>query len=253
MVAFPWVEAISNNVQANLRLFCFPYAGGGSLIFRRWGLTLPKWIEVCPVELPGRGRLLHEPPFTKMEQLVPALASSLSTFLDRPFALFGHSLGAYIAFELARHVRSRYQKEPAYLFVSGNKAPHLPNTQPVSYNLPEAEFRAEVMRLNGTPREILENSEAMSLLLPLLRADFEVIETYTYRDTPPLSCPIRAYGGLQDIEAPMDDMGEWARHTASSFSLSMLPGDHFFLRKSEQQLLSILAADLEWNACHQHA
>jgi medium-chain acyl-[acyl-carrier-protein] hydrolase len=253
MGIFSWVEPASTNVQANLRLFCFPYAGGGSLIFRSWGMTLPKWIEVCPVELPGRGRLLHQPAITQMEQLVCAVASSLSTFLDRPFAFFGHSLGAFIAFELARQVRSRYQKEPVYLFVSGNKAPDLPSTRPVTYNLPEAEFRAELARLNGTSPEILENPEAMSLVTPLLRADFEIIETYVYQDGSPLSCPIRAFGGLQDMDATMDDMSEWAHHTTSSFSLSMLPGDHFFLRKSEQQLLSVLAADLEWITCHEHA
>jgi medium-chain acyl-[acyl-carrier-protein] hydrolase len=210
-------------------------------------------VELCPFELPGRGQRLREKPYTRMEELVPVIASEISKALGQPFALFGHSLGACIAFELARYLKAHFRKEPAQLFVSGTSAPHLPPAQAPIYNLPDAEFRAEVTRLNGTPREILENPEAMSLLAPILRADFELIETYEYREGPKLSCPIRAFGGLEDSDALMEDLSEWRHHTSSSFSLSMMPGDHFFIAKSERQLLSILCADLEWAVSRQYS
>jgi len=239
--------------QPNVRLFCFPYAGGGATIFRRWAAALPKQVEVRPYELPGRGERLGEAPCTNMRELVPAIASALSGILDTPFALFGHSLGAFIAFELARYLKTYFGKEPAQLFVSGNTPPHLPRAEPVTYNLPEAEFRAEVARLNGTPQEILSNAEAMSLLTPILRADFELIETYKYQEGPKLSCPIRAFGGLQDTEILMDDLSEWRHHTSSSFCLSMMPGDHFFIAKSERQMLSVLSTDLDWITTRQYS
>jgi medium-chain acyl-[acyl-carrier-protein] hydrolase len=180
-----------------------------------------------------------------MHELIPAIASAISGALDRPFALFGHSLGASIAFELAGYLKAHFGKEPAHLFVSGNRPPHLPRTKPLLYNVPEAEFRAEVARLNGTPQGILDNAEAMAMVIPILRADFELIDTYRYQERPLLACPIRAFGGLQDPEVLRDELSEWQRHTASSFSLSMMPGDHFFITQSEPQLLSILSTVLQ--------
>lgn len=249
----PGREARSSSSQPALRLFCFAHAGGSAQVFRRWQASLPRQVELCPFELPGRGQRLREKPYTRMDELVPVIASEIAETLGQPFALFGHSLGACIAFELAQYVKAHFGKEPAHLFISGKSAPHLPPTQPPVYNLPEAEFRAEVIRLNGTPREILENPEAMSLLEPILRADFELIETYQYRVGPKLSCPIKAFGGLEDSDALMDDLSEWKHYTSSSFSLSMMPGDHFFINKSERQLLSVLCADLEWAVSRQYS
>jgi medium-chain acyl-[acyl-carrier-protein] hydrolase len=245
MAASSWLKIHQNNGRPNLRLFCFSYAGGSALTFRRWSASLPKQVEVCPIELPGRGSRMHETAVTRMHELVPAIASGIAGALDTPFALFGHSLGASIAFELAGYLKAHFGKEPAHLFVSGHRPPHLPRMKPLLYNLPEAEFRAEVARLNGTPQEILDNSDAMAMVMPILRADFELIETYRYQGGPLLACPIRALGGLQDPDVLKDDLSEWKRHTAGSFSLSMMPGDHFFITQSEPQLLSVLATDLE--------
>jgi medium-chain acyl-[acyl-carrier-protein] hydrolase len=253
MAASPWLKIHPNNGQPNLRLFCFPYAGGSALIFRRWSASLPKQVEVCPIELPGRGRRIREASVTRMHELIPAIASAISGALDTPFALFGHSLGASIAFELAGYLKTHFGKEPAHLFVSGNRPPHLPRTKPLLYNLPEAEFSAEVARLNGTPLEILDNADAMAMVMPILRADFELIETYRHQGGPLLACPIRAFGGLQDPDVLKDDLSEWKRHTAGSFSLSMMRGDHFFITQSESQLLSVLSTDLEWISARQYS
>ena len=233
------------NPQASLRLFCFPYAGGRNLIFRGWQEGLPAAVEVCPVELPGRGRRLREPPFTKLTTLVEATAEAILPLLDKPFAFFGHSMGAMISFELARRLRREHAPTPVHLFVSGRRAPHIPDTDPPTYDLPEPEFLDELRRLNGTPQEVLEHAELIQLMMPLLRADFEVVQTYRYTPGPPLDCPITAFGGLHDVEVPREYLEAWRDYTAAGFTLRMMPGDHFFLHTAQRLLLQVLAQELQ--------
>jgi medium-chain acyl-[acyl-carrier-protein] hydrolase len=230
--------------EAALRLFCFPYAGGRDLIFRGWQDGLPRTVEVCPVELPGRGRRLRERPLTQLTALVEATAEGLLPLLDKPFAFFGHSMGAMISFELARLLRKEHGVMPVHLFLSGRRAPHVPDTDPPTYDLPEAEFLKELRRLNGTPQEVFENAELIELMMPLLRADFEVVETYRYVSGPPLDCPITAFGGLQDVEVSREYLDGWRNYTTAAFTLRMMQGDHFFLNMAQCSLLQILAQEL---------
>lgn len=242
--ANPWLEGRRPNPQARLRLFCFPYAGGGAMIYRRWRDELPATVEVCPVQLPGRETRLLEKPFTALRPLTEALGRAMWSQLDMPFAFFGHSMGAVIGFELARWLRRERGPSPVHLFVSGRTAPHLLDSEPPTYNLPDPEFLEDVRRLNGTPAGVLECSELVQLLLPLLRADFGVCQTYTPLPEPPLDCPITAFGGLQDDRAGRGKLEGWREHTAASFSLRMLPGDHFFVNSSRRLLLQTLSQDL---------
>lgn len=184
------------------------------------------------------------PPIRRLPLLIEALMPVMIGLLDTKFAFFGHSMGAMIAFELARELRRRKMPQPAHLLVSGRRAPNMPKTDPVTYNLPEDEFRAELLRLNGTPTEVLEHAELMSLLLPLLRADFELVQTYEYADDAPLSCPIAVYGGLEDHEVPREALLPWKQQTEARFSLQLLPGDHFFLRSASRHLLQLLEREL---------
>jgi medium-chain acyl-[acyl-carrier-protein] hydrolase len=179
-----------------------------------------------------------------MEPLVQAIATALLPHLDKPFALFGHSMGAIVSFELARLLRQNYGISPVYLFVSGRRAPQIPHPKPPTYNLPEPAFLAELRRLNGTPKAVLENAELLQLLLPIVRADFEALETYFYQAQPPLECPIAAFGGLSDTETNIDNLEAWANQTTAAFSLQMLPGDHFFLHSAQSQLLQYLICAL---------
>lgn len=238
-----WISCSKPNAQACLRLFCLPYAGGGSSIFRKWRQALPPNVEVCTLQLPGREGRLHEKPFQRLLPLAEAVAEAMLPHLNNPFAIFGHSMGAKIGFEVARYLRKKYELEPVHLFVSGAQAPQLPPTDPPTYNLPQPEFLEELASLNGTPKEVLEHPELLELLIPLLRADFEVVQTYEYLPGPVLTCPITAYGGLQD-EIERDQLEGWGEHTVSSFKLRMLPGDHFFLKSSENLLLRSLASEL---------
>jgi medium-chain acyl-[acyl-carrier-protein] hydrolase len=194
--------------------------------------------------MPGRGNRLLEPFYRQLEPLINDLAEELLPYLDREFAIFGHSMGAIISFELARHLRMKYGLRPAHLFVSGRRAPHLKDDDPPTYNLPDAELIKELSRLNGTPQEVFESPELMGLMLPMLRADFELVQTYEYKQGPALDFPLTALGGLQDPEVSRSNLESWCQYTDSRFSLRLLPGDHFFLRTSEDLLLQLITGDL---------
>lgn len=239
-----WLTCFAPQPQATVRLFCFPYAGGGARAFQAWAGALAPTLEVWAVQLPGRESRLREPPVTRMDALARGVAAALRPYADKPFALYGHSMGAKLCFEVARQLRREGAPQPAHLSVSGCPAPQLPSDEPPSYTLPEAEFLNRLRQLNGTPREVLENPELMELLSPVLRADFEAIDTYRFTPEPPLDLPIAAYGGLQDEEATCEQLEAWREHTSAGFVLRMLPGDHFFLHSNQHLFLHTLTRDL---------
>jgi medium-chain acyl-[acyl-carrier-protein] hydrolase len=232
------------NPQARLRLFCFPYAGGAASIFYTWPDDLPKDVEVCPIQLPGRQDRIRETPFTHVTPLVQAIAPAIRPYLDKPYAFFGHSLGTLISFELARLLAAQNDPGPVRLLVSGHRAPQAPDPNPPIHHLPDAEFIEELERLNGTPEMVLENPELLQLFLPLLRADFTAAETYTYTAGAPLDCHISAFGGLQDDKVSRDGLAAWQEQTRRTFTLRMFPGDHFFLHSARALLLQALSRDL---------
>lgn len=240
----PWLVIRRPNPRARLRLFCFPYAGGGAAAYQTWPAELPAEIEVCAVQPPGRAGRLRERPYERLGPLVEALAPSILPHLDRPYAFFGHSMGALISFELSRRLLREHGTLPAHLFVSGRRAPHLPRTHRPMHDLPDEEFLGELRRLNGTPEEVLAHPELMELMMPLLRSDFAVVETYEYEPGPPLDCPVTAYGGLRDREVSREQLEGWGVYTAAGFSVRMLPGDHFYLHAERALLLRSLAGEL---------
>ena len=230
--------------MARFRLFCFPYAGGGSAIFRPWSKQMHRYIEVVPALLPGRELRLREPACTRVEPLVESLAREIVPYLDRPFAFFGHSMGAIISFELARRLRWERRIEPDHLFISGRRAPQLPEQDPEIHDLPEAEFVAEIERLKGTPKEVLDHAELMQMLIPLLRADFAVCTTYAYSPSTPLRCPITVLGGLQDETVTRAQLEPWHSQTTGACRIHMLEGDHFFINQQQSAILSIITQTL---------
>lgn len=239
-----WVYYFKPNPDANVRLFCFPYAGATALVYRTWAQKLPPSLEVIAIQLPGRFTRMREPAISNLRDLVQPVASALEPFLDKPYAFFGHSMGALLAFETTRLFRRRGHALPQHLFVSGRSAPQLsPEHRPL-YNLPKDELLAELQQLDGTPRQVLDHPELMDLMLPVLRADFSVCDTYEYKEEAPLACPITALGGLQDSDISRRRIEAWREQTSATFTLRMFEGGHFFIHSNETLLLNLLATQL---------
>ncbi|HEX7317786.1 MAG TPA: alpha/beta fold hydrolase [Pyrinomonadaceae bacterium] len=248
VIKSPWIPLRRLNPNASVRLFCFPYAGGGAQIYKNWQEGFPPSIEVCPVQLPGRGERVSEPRFSQIKPLVEAIAEALLPFFDRPFAFFGHSMGAAISYELAQLLRREKASTPIHLFVSGHSAPHLMNRQVITYDLPDDEFVKELRILKGTPEEVFEHPELMALMIPLLRADFEVSETYVGSNQPPLDCPITAFGGVEDQDVPPEKIEGWGAHTNGPFLSHILPGGHFFIHTEQPAIVRAVVRDLSRRA-----
>ncbi|NEP48241.1 MAG: thioesterase [Moorea sp. SIO3C2] len=241
----PWIICPKPNPKANLRLFCFPCAGGTASAYSTWSQHLPSNVEVCSIQLPGRGRRLMEPPFTRLSRLLEIFVPLLKPYLDKPFAFLGHSMGAVLAFEVARQLRTDNDPEPIHLFACACSAPQIPVQKPYIHKLPKSVFVAELSRrYNAIPESIRKDKAMMQLFLPSLRADLTMLETYTYTMDKPLSYPISVFGGFQDNAISIDNLEAWRQQTNSSFIIQMLSGDHFFLHNNKLSFLRALSQQL---------
>lgn len=236
-----WISCPKPNPQAKLRLFCFPCAGGTTSAYSKWYNYLPTDIEINLVQLPGRSHRIEEPPFTNFLPLIKTLTSELKPYLNKPFAFFGHSMGATLAFEIIRQLRHENHQIPIHLFAAACPAPHSP-IKTFIHKLPETEFIAELQhRYNAIPQSILKNKELMQIFLPCLRADFTMIETYKYALEKPLDCPITVFGGLQDKAISINKLEYWSVETNDIFNLEMFIGCHFFLQHNQSLFLQNLS------------
>lgn len=240
----PWLIYRRELAGAKLRLFCFPYGGGGASVYTTWQKDLPAGVEVCPVQTPGRENRFAEPPLTRIPELVDRLVEVVSPFLDRPLALFGHSVGALAAFDLARRLRRLGRPAPEWLFVSGHPCPGLPPRLPRVSHLSKAEFVKAMRGPYEMDPALLDRPEMMELVFPTLRADYELVETYALGDEPPLDVPLSAFGGASDPETTEAEIAAWGRHTTGPFRHRMLPGKHMFITSSRDALLGEIAQDL---------
>lgn len=240
-----WFVCPTSRPAADLRLICVPFAGGGASTYVEWTQTLPNTIEVQAVQPPGHESRIAEDAPESMERMVAMLSEVIPPLLDRPFALFGHSLGALVAFELAHSLRRRDHPEPSLLFVSGCRAPHLPAPRPHIHDLPDDEFAARIRSYDGTPEAIFEDPELRSLFLPILRADLTMRETYECTAPSPLGLPISAHGGLNDPIVDEAQLRAWGEQTSESFDCRLYDGGHFYLDSWESSLLHNLLSDLE--------
>ncbi|GHO48029.1 thioesterase II family protein [Ktedonospora formicarum] len=238
-----WIVRYRPNDQARLRLFCFPYAGGGASVFRSWADGAFEDVDVCGIQLPGRENRIGEPVYTQLTTLIQTLASVIQPYLDRPFAFFGYSMGALISFELARELRRTYKKQPVHLGFAAFRAPQLPNPNIKIYHMPDEVFKV-VMRADGIPEQVLQNTELMQAMLPTLRADYELCDTYQFKGEPAFSCPFSLYGGQDDVRVNQVDLDDWRIHSTAPTSLMMLPGPHLFLHSAPDLLMSAFANDL---------
>src|SRR5262245_48362810 len=239
-----WILFPKPNPGAAMRLFCFHYAGGSAQAFQTWPADLPQDVEIGAVQLPGRGNRFAEPKITVLLPLSRIVAQALEQYLDKPFAFFGHSLGALLCFEVARNLRREKHLEPAHIFISATPAPHRRDRNESLSTLPKTALIKKLHEYNGAPPEALRNEELMDLLLPTIRADFELCETYDYVPEVPLGCPITIYGGIEDHEVERDRLAAWSEMTIGPSNIRMFPGGHFYLNSSRSIFLQTFAGDL---------
>ncbi len=239
----PWLNCLRPRPEAKLRLFCFPYAGSGASIFRSWVRKMPPGIEIWAALLPGRENRISEKPFTHLPSLVETLSLAFLPFTNQPFAFFGHSMGALLGFEIARFLQQADHPLPVQLFVSGCRAPQIPRRDEMIHQLPTEAFIAKIRELNGTPEAVLNNAELMEWISPMLRADFAMVETYTYRAANPLACGITAFAGLEDDRASPEEVAAWREQTRRTFKYYTFPGDHFFLHKVQELVLQVIVSN----------
>jgi medium-chain acyl-[acyl-carrier-protein] hydrolase len=241
-----WVFRPSPRDDAALRLICVPYAGGSVVAYHGWAELLPADVELWVIRLPGREARVREPLHTDLIELVAMAAAVCARQLDgMPFCLFGHSLGALVAFEMARELRRAHRAMPTHLAVSARSAPQYPLSYPPIHELPDADFLAALDdRFNAIPPVIRDDCTARDYYLPILRADTAMLETYLYRPEPPLECPIAAFGGLADPEITEANLQGWREQTAGGFTVTMFPGSHFYVRDNRPALVRALGQHL---------
>jgi len=245
MTGNQWLTIHQPRPAARVRLLCFPHAGSSAAAFADWAAQTPADIEVVGVEYPGRGARRAERPFMRMRALVAALFSAIRDSLsDRPFAMYGHSMGALIAFELARQLQRFGSARPAALVAAACRAPRLPALKPPVHQLADDAFVEEIQKLNGTDAAILQHPEFRRLFLPVLRADFEAAETYVRQGDDRLDVPLFIYGGTADDEVPAGDLAPWSAETSQGSTVRLYDGDHFFLTTAHARVMTDVVADV---------
>lgn len=239
-----WITCPAPNPTARLRLFCLPFAGGGASIYRSWARALPSTIEVCPVQLPGRENRIRESPYTDILSLAETLAGQIQLYSQKPFVLYGHSMGALLAFELARILQRQNAPMPLTLFLAAHRAAHLSPRRAPIHALPRDELIRALHRMGGLQEEVAQDQELLDLLLPILRADLTLCDLYGFAPDTQLDCPFQLYAGRDDMEVPPEDMESWSEHSTQSSSLRIFPGGHFFLRSAGDALMQAIGSAL---------
>jgi medium-chain acyl-[acyl-carrier-protein] hydrolase len=231
-------------------LFCIPHAGVGPSTYYRWSELLGPEFEIVAAHFPGRESRHRERPHTSIAALSAELLAVIRPWLDRPYAIFGHSLGGLVAFELALALRALGVPQPDTLFISAARAPHLRNPFSPLRNLPEIDMLTELNRRyeGSIPAAVLETSELRELFAPALRADLTALETYEPQNVAPLNCPISAFAGAGDATLTRSDVESWSQHTTGPFRFQIFPGGHFFLQTGLAAAVEAIQADLQVRA-----
>jgi medium-chain acyl-[acyl-carrier-protein] hydrolase len=241
----PWIVRPRAHSAPAFRIFCFPYAGLGASVFRSWPTLFPSNVELVLMQPPGREGRWSVKPFLDLPSLADSATEAILPHLGVPFAFFGHSLGALESFEIARRLRRRGQPQPVHLFASAHRAPQMPNPHPEIHALADGEFIDQICRqYGGIPQAVLDNPDLVELMLPCLRADFNVFEGYKYTDERPFDFSITAFGGTRDRRVSEPEIRGWGAQTTKTFRQQMFEGEHFFLNDQRDSLIASIVKDL---------
>ncbi|WP_029013109.1 thioesterase II family protein [Niveispirillum irakense] len=239
-----WLVRPQPRPEADIRLFCFHHAGGGAAFFVPWAAELPRHVELIAIRLPGREAAYGAPRCADPAQVVDGVRAAMAPLLDRPFALFGHSLGALLAYRTALSLVAEGAGAPTHLFCSAFRAPHLPLSRAPLSGLAQADLLEELDRHGGIPAAVRAHEELLSLILPVLRDDLALAEGYQHDNAPPLNCPLTALGGQEDGLVSAAELAGWADHTTGPFRRLIYPGGHFYLSDHRPRLIADIVAGL---------
>ena len=232
--------------EARIRLFCFPYAGGGAGLYRRWASEMPEYIEVVAVEPPGRQTRFSEPPVRDLTEMIDALIDATDALLHKPYATFGYSLGSIVSIEFVRAALQRKMPPPLHMFCSAHRAPHIKPRRDLIHTLPEHELVRRLVEMGGTPIELVTQPEWLRPFLNAIRADLRIAESY--RASLPFTLPVRlsVFGGKDDSEVEFASLRAWETYSEGPFKLRLIEGGHFFIHTAATEVMAYILADLSW-------
>lgn len=230
-----YFEFLRKSPNAEMTLFCFPHAGGTRDLYKDWKDIIDSRFDICVLNLPGRGKKTLEAPFNNMINLIDTIKLDIQQMLDKPFIFFGHSMGGLVCYELAKTIEKELKKLPNHIYVSSYPAPHLLNKNLIQDDISDDNLIDKLKTLNGTPKEILANNKFAKILLPIIRADFKVLNSYEFISSNRLNCQITAIIGTND-NLDIEQARAWSKHTFLSFSLKTFVGDHFYLNSENVKL-----------------
>lgn len=222
-----------------IKLLMLPFSGGAAHVFNPFFDFAPSWLTLIPTDLPGHGRRFSEPLLTDIHAIVDDLFLQLSNEMTEPYAIYGHSFGATLAYLLCRKIIAQGLPAPLHLFVSGRRSPTCSNDE-VLHTLPATEFLRGVLSYGGISQEILKEPELIKMLLPVLRADFTAVENYVYRPEPPLQIPVTAIGGTEDRNVPFEQIMRWQDITKHTLRTEKFTGGHFFPFLDPEKIMGLI-------------
>lgn len=233
-----WIVRPKVNNDAKIRLFCFPYAGSSAVVTYKFLVdSLPEEIEVCPVEFPGRGSRMAENLISDIDKAVQLIGAAIPGFLDKPYLFLGHSMGALVAFELSHYLKTNLNSQPLKLYLSAHRAPSIEKDGKMMHILKENEFLDELIKMNGLADEILEHRELLDLMLPVIKNDYKLCETYRFKSKNKLDIPFQIFGGSNDKDVSLEHLKAWNELTSAYIKIEIIEGDHFFLTKNKENFL----------------
>lgn len=223
------------------KLFCIPYAGGSAAIYEKWRKKIHSSIELIPIEYSGRGKRFTEPLCNNMDEVVDDIYKIIENDLDdTPYSFFGHSMGSLVSFELTRKIKKLNHNQPTHIFFSGKSAPNIKRRSKKLYTLDDEDFKKELLKLEGTPIEILEQEELMNIFLPILRSDFKIVEEYAYKENiERFGCNFTVLYG-EDDDMKIDDICDWQKHTNQKCNFIKFPGGHFFINNHTEEIIELV-------------
>lgn len=240
MTRNPWYLEYKKNPKAAIRLFCFHHSGGGASAYYPWVESLSPYIEMISIQLPGREDRFTEPLINSLRDILDALTEGFHLYTEKPFFVFGHSLGGLIAFELVKSIYQRYSLYPQHIIISAAKAPHMPFRMKTLSSLENKILKEELKIYNGIDEGILNNDELLDLFLPIIRNDFSISERYYSTDVVSLPCDILHLSGDLDVSVNEEEIQAWKAYTAGKFEHISFQGGHFFLKNHQKNIIKLI-------------